>query len=145
LAFVATIAATLGNLAVVKVKENSDNLFLNMAWAMFWGTVFVAVFVTLSGIEWVLPKKAEYWFSLMYLAIFGSVIAFACYFTLIHRIGVQKTVFIGVVTPIISVLLSIKLEDYRPGWIEWTGVVLCLLGVVWAIRGKPVLPKRKTL
>ena len=145
LAFVATIAATFGNLAVVKVKENTNNLFLNMAWAMFWGTVFVALFVTLSGIEWVLPKKIEYWFLLMYLAIFGSVIAFACYFTLIHRIGVQKTVFIGVVTPIISVLLSIKLEDYRPGWIEWSGVVLCLLGVVWAIRGKPILPKLKTL
>jgi drug/metabolite transporter (DMT)-like permease len=141
LAFIATIASTLGNLAVVKVKQNGDNLFLNMAWAMFWGSVFVAIFVTMTGQAWILPTSGSYWASLLYLAIFGSVIAFACYFTLIHRIGVQKTVFIGVVTPIISVLLSIKLEAYRPGWIEWSGVVLCLLGVVWAIRDKKIPTK----
>lgn len=144
LAFLATIASTLGNLVVVKVKENTNNLFLNMAWAMLWGSIFVAIFVTLTGKSWAMPSSTSYWLSLLYLAIFGSVIAFACYFTLMHRIGVQKTVFIGVVTPIISVLLSIKLEAYRPGWLEWSGVVLCLVGVVWAIRGEKMAANTAT-
>jgi drug/metabolite transporter (DMT)-like permease len=62
------------------------------------------------------------------------VIAFAAYFTLIHRIGSQKAVYIGVVTPVISVLLSIQLEHYRPGPIEWLGMVLCLSSVAWALK-----------
>jgi len=39
----------------------------------------------------------------------------------------------GVITPIISVLLSIQLENYRPGAIEWGGMILCLSGVLWAM------------
>jgi drug/metabolite transporter (DMT)-like permease len=62
------------------------------------------------------------------------VIAFGAYFTLIHRIGSQKAVYIGVVTPVISVLLSIQLEHYRPGAMEWFGMVLCLSSVVWALK-----------
>ena len=47
------------------------------------------------------------------------MIAFSAYFTLIARIGTQKTVYIGVVTPVISVLLSVQFEHYRPAAIEW--------------------------
>jgi drug/metabolite transporter (DMT)-like permease len=71
---------------------------------------------------------------LLYLSIFGSVIAFMAYFTLINRIGSQKAVYVGVVTPVISVLLSIRLEHYRPGPLEWLGMILCLSSVAWAVR-----------
>jgi drug/metabolite transporter (DMT)-like permease len=39
-----------------------------------------------------------------------------------------------VVTPVISVLLSIQLEHYRPGAMEWFGMVLCLSSVAWALK-----------
>jgi drug/metabolite transporter superfamily protein YnfA len=86
------------------------------------------------GFGQVLPQGATYWGSLLYLSLFGSVIAFAAYFTLIHRIGAQKAVYIGVVTPVISVLLSIRFEHYRPGAVEWLGMAVCLAGVAWALR-----------
>ncbi len=136
LALTATLASTFGNLVVVKIREQNTNVLLTMAWAMAWGTLLISVFATATGEQWTLPTATSYWLSLLYLSLFGSVIAFACYFTLIHRIGAQKTVFIGVITPIISVLLSIQLENYHPGWIEWLGMVLCLFGVVWALRSK---------
>nr|WP_315467573.1 DMT family transporter [uncultured Undibacterium sp.] len=135
LALTATLASTFGNLVVVKVRQQSHNVLLTMAWAMAWGTLWVSLFVIGTGQRWTLPSTTAYWLSLLYLSLFGSVIAFACYFTLIHRIGAQKTVFIGVITPIISVLLSIQLEDYHPGWIEWAGMILCLSGVVLALGG----------
>lgn len=136
LALAATLASTFGNLVVVQVRKSSDNVLLTMAWAMTWGSLLVAAYVSVTGQVWHVPSSTSYWISLLYLSVFGSVIAFACYFTLIHRIGAQKTVFIGVITPIISVLLSIKLENYQPGTIEWLGMLLCLGGVVWALRGK---------
>jgi drug/metabolite transporter (DMT)-like permease len=43
-------------------------------------------------------------------------------------------VYIGVITPVISVLLSIRLEHYRPGPTEWLGMAVCLGSVAWALR-----------
>jgi drug/metabolite transporter (DMT)-like permease len=77
---------------------------------------------------------------LVYLSMFGSVIAFFAYFTLINRIGSHKAVYISVVTPVISVLLSIRLEHFRPGPAEWLGIVVCLASVAWALRAPAPKP-----
>jgi len=134
LALTATIASSVGNVVVVKVREQSSNVLLTMAWSMLWGSALVAAWVLLSGQSFTLPTATRYWGGLLYLSLFGSVIAFAAYFTLIHRIGSDKAVYIGVVTPVISVLLSIQLEHFRPGAMEWTGMLLCLSSVAWALQ-----------
>jgi drug/metabolite transporter (DMT)-like permease len=134
LALTATIASSIGNVVVIKVRENSTNLMLTMAWSMLWGTLLVAAWILATGQDFVMPHGIRYWLGLAYLSLFGSVIAFFAYFTLIARIGSQKAVYIGVVTPVISVLLSIQLEHYRPGPLEWLGMVLCLSSVAWALR-----------
>ncbi|MBB3220579.1 DMT family transporter [Pseudoduganella umbonata] len=140
LALVATVASSVGNVLVVRVREHDSNVLLTMAWGMLWGTLMVAAWVVVTGQPFVLPATARYWGGLLYLSLFGSVIAFACYFTLIHRIGSGKAVYIGVVTPVISVLLSIRLEDFRPGVIECLGMLLCLASVAWALKG-PTAPR----
>lgn len=134
LALTATVASTVGNMMVVKVRQFSSNVLLTMAWTMLWGTLFVTTFSLAKGYAFTVPHATSYWGGLLYLSLFGSVIAFAAYFTLIHRWGAQKAVYIGVVTPVISVLLSIRLENYRPGPIEWLGMVLCLSSVAWALK-----------
>lgn len=140
LALAATIASTVGNLIVVKVRAESSNVLLTMAWSMMWGSLLVAVWVLASGQAFTLSNEPKYWGGLLYLSLFGSVIAFAAYFTLIHRIGSDKAVYITVVTPVISVLLSIQLEHYSPGPLEWAGMVLCLSSVAWALKSdSPVI------
>jgi drug/metabolite transporter (DMT)-like permease len=134
LALTATIASSVGNVVVVKVRQHSANLLLTMAWSMLWGTLLVAAWALLSGQSFVLPSAPRYYMGLVYLSLFGSVIAFNAYFTLINRIGSQKAVYIGVITPVISVLLSIQLEHYRPGPSEWLGMLLCLASVAWVLR-----------
>jgi drug/metabolite transporter (DMT)-like permease len=129
-----TVPAMVGNMMVVKVREQSSNVLLTMAWAMLWGTLFVTAFALATGVPFALPASASYWGGLVYLSLAGSVIAFAAYFTLIHRWGAQKAVYIGVVTPVISVLLSIQLENYRPGPVEWLGMILCLSSVAWVLK-----------
>jgi drug/metabolite transporter (DMT)-like permease len=133
-ALAATIASAAGNVMVVKVREQAPNVLLTMAWGMLWGTVLVALWVLVTGQGFVMPTSPRYWAGLLYLSLFGSVIAFACFFTLIDRIGSGKAVYIGVVTPVISVLLSIRLEHFRPGAIECAGMLLCLASVAWAMK-----------
>ena len=137
LATLATFASSAGSVVVSKVKEESSNLPLTMAWSMLWGTLMVTAYTLASGQAFMLPTAARYLGGLFYLAIFGSVVAFYAYFTLINRIGPQKAVYVTVVTPVISVLMSIKLEHYRPGALEWAGMTLCLASVAWALRAPP--------
>lgn len=140
LALTATVASTVGNLIVVKVRVESSNVLLTMAWSMMWGTLIVAAWALATGQSFTLSSEPTYWGGLLYLSLFGSVIAFAAYFTLIHRIGSDKAVYITVVTPVISVLLSIQLEHFRPGPLEWIGMVLCLSSVAWALKSdSPVI------
>ncbi|MBA5606477.1 EamA family transporter [Duganella sp. FT3S] len=140
LALCATLSSSVGNVLVVKVRQQSSNVLLTMAWSMLWGTLMVAAWVLVSGQSFTLPATARYWGGLFYLAVFGSVIAFAAYFTLILRIGSHKAVYIGVVTPVISVLLSIRLEHFRPGPLEWLGMLVCLASVAWALRADAPAP-----
>jgi drug/metabolite transporter (DMT)-like permease len=126
---------------VSKIRDQSSNLFLTMAWSMFWGTTIVTLFALLTGQAFTLPQAPRYWGGLVYLSLFGSVIAFGAYFTLINRIGSQKAVYIGVVTPVISLLLSMQLENYRPGPLEFFGMILCLASVAWAVRTPAPGPK----
>jgi drug/metabolite transporter (DMT)-like permease len=130
----ASIASSAGSIVVGKVREQSSNLMLTTGWSMFWGTCMVALWCVLSGQQFVLPHTLSYVLGLLHLAVFGSVVAFICYFTLINRIGSNKAVYIGVITPVISVLLSIKLEHYHPGPAEWLGMAVCLGSVAWALR-----------
>jgi drug/metabolite transporter (DMT)-like permease len=145
LALGATIASAVGNTLVVKVRQEESNVLVTMAWGMLWGTLLVALFALARGDAFVMPPTPTYWGGLLYLSLFGSVIAFACFFTLIDRIGTQKTVYIGVVTPVISVLMSIRLEHYRPGWMEIVGMVVCIASVAWALRSPSVPARPKNL
>lgn len=140
LALAATLASSIGSIVVGKVREQCANLPLTMAWSMLWGSLMVALWSLATGERFALPQSASYWAGLFYLSIFGSVIAFFAYFTLIARIGPQKAVYIGVITPVLSVLLSIQLEGYRPGAIEFLGMVVCLSSVAWALRAPAVKP-----
>jgi drug/metabolite transporter (DMT)-like permease len=143
LGIVASIASAGGSIVVGKVREETNNLILSTGWSMFWGTCMVAVWCLATGQPFIIPRTASYVLGLLHLSIFGSVVAFICYFTLINRIGSNKAVYIGVITPVISVLLSIKLEHYRPGPAEWLGMAVCLGSVAWALRApaaKPATP-----
>ncbi|RJG15308.1 DMT family transporter [Massilia cavernae] len=142
LALTATISSAVGNIMVVKLREQTGNLMLTMAWSMFWGSSMVALWALANGESFTLPSAPRYWLGLLYLSIFGSVVAFMAYFTLINRIGSSKAVYIGVITPVISVLLSIKLEGYRPGPSEWIGMVMCLASVAWVMRAPAPQPAK---
>jgi drug/metabolite transporter (DMT)-like permease len=136
----ASIASSAGSIVVGKVREQSTNLMLTTGWSMFWGTCMVALLCVVTGQRFVLPHTLPYVLGLLHLAIFGSVVAFVCYFTLINRIGSSKAVYVGVINPVISVLLSIKLEHYRPVPAEWLGMAVCLGSVAWALRSPKAKP-----
>lgn len=110
---------------------------VNALW-MMWTALFTGVLVLLRGEHFSFEFSAAYIGSLIYLAVFGSVVAFAAYLTLVNRIGSSKATYIAVVTPIIALVLSTLFEDFSWHGTTWIGVALSLLGNLLVIRRKPV-------
>gem|GEM_PF-5105666 len=50
--------------------------------------------------------------SMIYLAVFGYIIAFTSYLTLLGKIGADRAAYVMLVFPIIALILSTLFEDY---------------------------------
>ena len=120
--------ASAGNFAAVRNQRNGVALLPGIAWGMSYGALTAAVVASLHGVHWSFDTSARYVLSMVYLAVFGSVIAFAAYLTLLRRIGPGPAGYVGVATPVLAMAISTLFEGYR-----WTS--FGVLGVALAIAG----------
>jgi drug/metabolite transporter (DMT)-like permease len=75
--------------------------------------------------------------SLLYLALFGSVLAFGAYLTLMKRIGADRAGYSAVAIPVVALVLSTLFEDIHWQTPMILGVGLCLAGnVLMLARGR---------
>jgi drug/metabolite transporter (DMT)-like permease len=129
-----TLLATGGNLIAVRNHHASVGVLGGTVWGMAWGAGTAALIATATGASWTFDARPAYWLSLAYLALFGSIIAFVAYFTLIKRVGVALASYTGVATPVIAVLLSTLFEDFVWTWTAVLGVVLAAAGNFIALK-----------
>lgn len=104
------------------------------AWAMLYGFALLSLFAVLSGAPLAFDPSFAYVGSLLYLGIFGSVIAFACYFALLGKIGPDRAAYATVLFPIIALSISTLFESYQWTALAALGVVLTLAGNVLVLR-----------
>ena len=69
-----------------------------------------------------LPAAPSWWLSLGYLALAGTVVAFAAFLTLQHRMGPGPASTVGVMTPLVALGVSAAFEGYRPGLATLAGM-----------------------
>jgi drug/metabolite transporter (DMT)-like permease len=125
---VATAIAAGGNLMAIRNHEAGIPVMTGTAWGMAYGALCAAIVVVLSGAKWTFDLGAPYVASLVYLAVFGSVVAFGAYLTLLKLVGAGPASYVSVATPVVAMALSTLFEGYR-----WTP--LAAFGVVLAIAG----------
>ena len=66
----------------------------------------------------------------LYLALFGSVAAFACYFYLVKHVSLMTANSLVLVQPVIALLLDAALErEARLAPLAWVGAAIVLCGV----------------
>jgi len=134
---VATIIASLGNMAAVVNTRRALPLVAVNAHAMAWAGVTSVLIGLALGRDLDFSLSTDYLVSLTYLSLFGSAVAFGCYLALIRRLGAAKSAYSTVVIPIVALGLSTVFEGY-----EWTaaavlGIILTLVGN-WLILYRPV-------
>ncbi|MAD14772.1 MAG: EamA family transporter [Alteromonadaceae bacterium] len=128
LALGGTFLASLGNMASVRNSSNHVGVMQGNAWGMLYGTLALIGVVLLSDAQFTFSTEPSYVISLLYLSLFGTVIAFACYFLLLRDIGPEKASYSIVLFPIVAVILSTIFEGFL--WHANTvfGFVLVLAG-----------------
>ncbi len=129
-----TALSTGGSLIAVRNHRANVGVLAGTAWGMAWGALTAVLVAVATGVPWSFDARPAYWLSLAYLALFGSVVAFAAYFTLIRKAGVAVAGYTGVATPVIAVLLSTLFEGFA-----WTPTAA--LGVALAIAGNAIALK----
>ena len=125
---VATAIASGGNLAALRNNAAGIPVLTGNAWAMAYGALTAAVVAGLSGAPWSIDWRAPYLISLVYLAVFGSVVAFGAYLTLLAQVGPASGAYVSVATPVVAMLLSTLFESYRWTPVAAFGIVLAVIG-----------------
>jgi drug/metabolite transporter (DMT)-like permease len=134
LALLSPVVASLGNMAATRNHRSKLPVIQANAWAMMYGAAFVAIYAGLGGQRFVFDWSLPYIVSLLYLAVFGSVIAFVAYLTLLGRIGADRAGYSGIASPIVALGLSTLFEDLHWDAAMFGGVALCVAGNVLVLR-----------
>ena len=124
----ATYLASIGNILSARNQRNQIPVVQTNALGMAYGSFFMFVFALFSGATFNYDPTAAYTVSLIYLSVFGSILAFGCYLTLVGRIGADKAAYAAVLFPVVALALSTVFEDYRWTVHALVGFVLVLLG-----------------
>jgi drug/metabolite transporter (DMT)-like permease len=125
-----TLLATGGNLVSMRLQRLHQPIIETTAWGMGYGALVAAITATLGGVTWSFDPRVGYLASLAYLAVFGSVIAFLAYLTLLRQVGAGPASYVGVATPVLAMLFSTALEGYRWSVAGIVGVALAVAGNV---------------
>ena len=127
LALSGTLIASMGNMVSVRNSKRSLPIIQVNAWGMTYGAIIMAVITVIDGESFTISSEPAYWLSLLYLALFGSVIAFASYFKLLSTMGPEKASYVIVLFPVVAVILSSLFEDFT--WTQTTVIGFLLVGL----------------
>ncbi|MAD75543.1 MAG: EamA family transporter [Rheinheimera sp.] len=122
------LSASLGNMASVRNSRAGLPITQVNAWGMLYGAVGLTLLVLISGTPFTFSTSPAFIISLLYLAVFGSVIAFATYFALLKGMGPEKASYTIVLFPLVAVVLSTLFEDFVWSGYTFSGFALVLLG-----------------
>ncbi|WP_332640413.1 DMT family transporter [Brevundimonas sp.] len=134
LALIATTASAFGNYFAWRGQNRGSEAIPSTAWAMAYGTGLLALYGLATGVEFRIDPTFTYVGSLLYLSIFGSVIAFGLYFTIARTIGYAMASYISALTPPIAMLVSVLFEGAHFGWTALAGLLLVLSGQALLVR-----------
>ncbi|WP_444994850.1 DMT family transporter [Aliikangiella sp. IMCC44359] len=110
-----SVFASLGNIISAKTQRRKVPVIQANALGMGYASIFIGTIALLNGSNFTFDYSASYIGSLLYLALFGSVIAFSAFLTLVGRIGPDKAAYVTLVFPVIAMILSTFFENY-----SWT-------------------------
>jgi drug/metabolite transporter (DMT)-like permease len=145
LTMISTLSASCGKLVSARNQRRGLPVVQLNTYGMLYGALFVGIYALAVGRTFNFDASLGYVVSLAYLALFGSVLAFGAYLTLVGKIGADRAGYTGAAIPIVALLLSVCFEGLRLHAGELAGIALCIVGNILVLRGhKPAPPAAVT-
>ena len=132
----AVVASGIGNVFATRLDRLKVNVAQKMAWGMAYGSAGSALFALASGEELTFSAAPSYLISLLYLAIFGSVLAFAAFLTLLERVGAARAGYVGVMVPVVALAISRAVEGFAWGPSTFLGIAVVVAGNLVVLRAR---------
>jgi drug/metabolite transporter (DMT)-like permease len=136
LAVVSTVVASAGNLYSQSLFARGLAVVPATAFGMGYAALAVLGWCAATGVPFAFDPRAPYVLSLAYLALFGSVVAFVSFLTLLKRIGAGRSGYTAAVIPVMAMIASTLFEGYRWSAGGLLGMGLVLAGTVLVLRAK---------
>jgi drug/metabolite transporter (DMT)-like permease len=131
-----TLVASSGNLWSQRLFGRGVPVIPGTAFSMGYAALAVLAWCAARGLPFAFDTRWPYLLSLLYLALFGSVVAFVAYLTLLQRIGAGRAGYTAAVIPVVAMLASTAFEAYRWTLSAAAGMVLVLAGTVLVLRAR---------
>ena len=128
LAVLGTFLFSSGNMLTVRHNKHKLPLATTTAWGMLYGSMIMFVVSLIFVGSFSFDSSSKYFWSLAYLIVPGSIIAFAAYLSLIASIGANKTAYATVLFPIVALSISTLLEGYTFTPLAIAGLILAIVG-----------------
>ena len=120
--------ASIGNVVGARNARSGVPVTQANVYGMAYGGLLTLAIHFGGGGELVMDWSAGYLAPMLYLTVFGSIVAFGCYMLLIGRIGAEYAAYVTLLMPIIALGLSTWFENFH--WTANTaiGVAIVLIG-----------------
>jgi drug/metabolite transporter (DMT)-like permease len=123
-----TLGFSFGNMISLRHQRKGLETLTTNSWAMLYGTLIMGAIGLLRGDDFTPQWTTSYLGALVYLALFGSVIGFGAYFTLVGRIGPSKAAYSTLLFPLVALSISTFYEGYVWHLNAIAGLLLILTG-----------------
>lgn len=134
LAMLGAFSASLGNMVSQRTQARALPVLQSNAWGMLYGALATIAYALLNDVTFTIDWSAAYVGSLLYLSIFGSVVAFWSYLTLLGRIGAHRAGYVSVLFPVVALLISMAFEGLRLSVTLVLGTLFVLAGNVLVLN-----------
>lgn len=132
--FVAVISWA-GGSVWLKKRGNDGNAFMNAGLQMFFGGIWLIpgalIFDDLSRVSW----SAEALYSLIYLVLIGSIVAYACYSYVLRKLPMTIVSLYAYVNPIVAVMLGWLVLHEKLNFRIGIAILITVTGIYIVNRG----------
>jgi drug/metabolite transporter (DMT)-like permease len=132
-----TLSASFGNIVAARNQREGLPVVQINAFGMGYGAILMIIVAWITGANFTFEMTPAYILSLVYLSVFGSVIAFGAYLTLLGRIGADRAAYSSLLFPIVALGLSMLFEGYQWSLPALVGVLLVLVGNFIVLSKQP--------
>ncbi len=123
-----TVVFSLGSIVSAKNSHDGVSLIAANTWGMTYGACLLWLFILITGQPLIFDPRAPYVMSMVFLVIFGTVIAFASFLRLVRSIGPGRAAYATVLFPIVALGVSNVMEGLVWNWSMAVGLALVVAG-----------------